>query len=156
MLLAQTRRDRKEGDTRTIVYTRSIWNTRFLSNATQAVLSTYKMAAETHAVRCCFVNLENGRMRACRGRIYRPERPLVLMSLYDAYTCPWCITLHVVGISLAIPGCTTGEIEQISRERKVCQRLTPCELKQGSECILHTLSARMTYKLYTQQTYTIP
>ena len=29
-----------------------------------AVLSTYKMAAQTHAVRCCFVNLENDRLRA--------------------------------------------------------------------------------------------
>ena len=89
MLLAQTRRDCKE--TRApfctrVEYTR--WDLCLLNAIRDAVLTTYKMAAQTHAVRCCFVSLENGRMRACRGRVYRPERPLALISLYDAYTCP--------------------------------------------------------------------
>ena len=70
VLLAQTHRDCKEtrAPFRTLAlnmkYTIEfvfIWTLR------DAVLSTYKMAGQTHTVRCCFVNLENGLMHACRA-----------------------------------------------------------------------------------------
>ena len=45
-----------------------------------AVLSTYKMAAQTHAVRCYFVNLENGRMRARRAT-YNGQCALLILYI---------------------------------------------------------------------------
>ena len=77
---------RPQGDTGAILtkwpHKHTLWD---------AVLSTYKMAAQTHAVRCCFGNLENGRLRACRGCVSRPVRPLVL--LYNSMA--W-IEIHLV------------------------------------------------------------
>ena len=55
-----------------------------------AVLSIYKIAARTHAVRCCFVNLENGRMRACRAVCIAPVRPLVVMVRVPSWYLSVC------------------------------------------------------------------
>ena len=67
MLLAQMRQDHKE--TRAPFCTRVEYEVHVgvqcLLNAIRDAVSTYKMAAQTHAVGCCFVKLENGRMCAC-------------------------------------------------------------------------------------------
>ena len=64
MLLAQTRQDRKE--TRAPFYTRIKYTVEyvFIEHRRDAVLSTLQNGCATHAERCCFVNLENGRMHA--------------------------------------------------------------------------------------------
>ena len=97
MLLAQTRRDRKE--TRVchslalnmkhtlefvfVLYARWIWNTHwrvcFYWTICDAVLSTCQTAAQTHAVWCLFCQLRKWPPACMRGCVYRPVRPLVLI-----------------------------------------------------------------------------
>ena len=82
MLLAQTRRDRKE--TRAPFCTRVGYETRVgvCVCVCDAVFSTYKMAAQTPAMlkQCLFYQLTKWPPARMPGRVYRPPvRPLVLI-----------------------------------------------------------------------------
>ena len=81
MLLAQRRRDRKE--TRACHYVRA-FNMKhtlefvFIERYAMLFCSTYKMAAQTHAVGCQFCQLRKWPPARIPERVYRPVRPLVL------------------------------------------------------------------------------
>ena len=50
-----------------------------------AMLSTNKMAAQAHAVRCLFCQLRKWPPARMLGHVYRPVRPLVL--IYNSMVC---------------------------------------------------------------------
>ena len=82
MLLAQTRRDRKETRTRHSVRALNIKHTLefvFIERYAMLFCSTHKMAAQTQAVGCQFCQLRKWPPARMPGRIDRPVRPLVLM-----------------------------------------------------------------------------
>ena len=59
----------------------------FIERWRDAVLSTYKMAAQTHAKQCLFVQLRKWPPARMPGRVYRPVRPLVLyITLWFTFT----------------------------------------------------------------------
>ena len=62
-----------------------------------AVVSTYKMAAQTHAVRCLFCQLRKWAPARMLGRVCRPVRPLVLIYI-TLWTWSGMTFLHGLGL----------------------------------------------------------
>ena len=87
-LLAQTRRDHKETRARYSVHAMNMKHTFEFVFVTlrDAVFSTYKMAAQTHAKQCPFVQFRKWPPACMPGHVYRPVRPLVL--IYNSMNDP--------------------------------------------------------------------
>ena len=89
-----------QNDKRAILYARWIWNTRlsffiFYKVAHTAVCSTYKMAAQTLAVRWLFCQVRKWPPACMPGCVYRPVRPLVL--IYNSMNQPYCMHKEHLG-----------------------------------------------------------
>jgi hypothetical protein len=82
MLLAQTRRDRKETRARHSVRALNMKHTLefvFIERYGMLFFQLTKWPHNYTQSNACFVNLENGCLRACRVAYNRPVRPLILM-----------------------------------------------------------------------------